>query len=74
MSDRRGGFCAFIQCSPLGGKNIIPPYGRKSKDRRVALSPVRLHTWGTPTAGIEPATIRLTAGGSTTELSRKTVS
>jgi hypothetical protein len=37
----------------------------------VLTSPVRLHTWGTPTAGIEPATIRLTAERSTAELSRK---
>ena len=38
----------------------------------VLTSPVRLHAWGTPTAGIEPATTRLTAECSTAELSRKT--
>ena len=39
-------FPAFIQSSPLGGKIIIPPYGRKSKDRRVVSIPVRFHAWG----------------------------
>ena len=68
---QEGRFLAF-QSSPLGGKNIIPPSGRKSKGRRVASSPELLHTWGTPTAGIEPATVRLTAGCSTAELSRIT--
>ena len=59
-----------FQSSPLGGKNIIPPSGRKNKGRRVASSPERLRAWGTPTTGIEPVTVRLTAGCSTAELSR----
>ena len=42
---QEGRFLAF-QSSPLGGKNIIPPSGRKSKDRRVVFFPVRFHAWG----------------------------